>query len=290
LLFEFILNFELWHLNFNMQYTDTQIKDLELKAKQIRRLIIQMLAKAGSGHPGGSLSSADLITALYFMILRHNPKEPNWPDRDRFHMSKGHCCPLWYAVLAESGYFPSKELWSLRQLGSILQGHPDRRTPGVTVASGSLGQGLSVALGMSLAARIDKKDYRVYCLLGDGETQEGNIWEAAMAASHYKCDNLCAMLDYNGFQIDGRTKDIMNLEPLVSKWQAFGWHAIEIDGHNIKEILSAFDEAKTIKGRPAIIIARTIKGKGVSFMENVVDFHGRAPTPEEAQKALKELE
>jgi transketolase len=273
-----------------MQYTDSQIKDLELKAKQIRRLIIQMLAKAGSGHPGGSLSSADLITALYFMILRHNPKEPNWPDRDRFHMSKGHCCPLWYAVLAESGYFPSKELWSLRQLGSILQGHPDRRTPGVTVASGSLGQGLSVALGMSLAARIDKKDYRVYCLLGDGETQEGNIWEAAMAASHYKCDNLCAMLDYNGFQIDGRTKDIMNLEPLVSKWQAFGWHAIEIDGHNIKEILSAFDEAKTIKGRPAIIIARTIKGKGVSFMENVVDFHGRAPTPEEAQKALKELE
>jgi len=273
-----------------MEYSDNQIKQLEEKAKQIRRLIIQMLAKAGSGHPGGSLSSADLITALYFMILRHNPKEPNWPDRDRFHMSKGHCCPLWYAVLAESGYFPSKELWSLRQLGSILQGHPDRRTPGVTVASGSLGQGLSVALGMSLAARIDKKDYRVYCLLGDGETQEGNIWEAAMAASHYKCDNLCAMLDYNGFQIDGRTKDIMNLEPLVSKWQAFGWHAIEIDGHNIKEILSAFDEAKTIKGKPAIIIARTIKGKGVSFMENVVDFHGRAPTPEEAQKALKELE
>ena len=273
-----------------MQYTDNQIKELEAKAKQIRRLIIQMLAKAGSGHPGGSLSSADLITALYFMVLRHNPKEPNWPDRDRFHMSKGHCCPLWYAVLAESGYFPTKELWSLRQLGSILQGHPDRRTPGVTVASGSLGQGLSVALGMSLAARIDKKDYRVYCLLGDGETQEGNIWEAAMAASHYKCDNLCAMLDYNGFQIDGRTKDIMNLEPVVAKWQAFGWHTIEIDGHNMKQILSAYAEAKTIKGKPAIIIARTIKGKGVSFMENVVDFHGRAPTKEEAEKALKELE
>ncbi len=273
-----------------MQYTDSQIKELENKAKQIRRLIIQMLAKAGSGHPGGSLSSADLITALYFMLLRHNPKEPNWPDRDRFHMSKGHCCPLWYAVLAESGYFPTKELWSLRQLGSILQGHPDRRTPGVTVASGSLGQGLSVALGMSLAARIDKKDYRVYCLLGDGETQEGNIWEAAMAASHYKCDNLCAMLDYNGFQIDGKTRDIMNLEPLPDKWRAFGWHTIEIDGHNMKQILSAFDEAKTSKGGPTIIIARTIKGKGVSFMENVVDFHGRAPTKEEAEKALKELE
>jgi transketolase len=273
-----------------MPYTDTQIKELENKAKQIRRLIIQMLDKAGSGHPGGSLSSADLITALFFMFLRHNPKEPNWPDRDRFHMSKGHCCPLWYAVLAESGYFPVKELWSLRQLGSILQGHPDRRTPGVSVASGSLGQGLSVALGMSLAARIDKKDYRVYCLLGDGEIQEGNIWEAAMAASHYKCSNLCAILDYNGFQIDGRTKDIMDLEPLPAKWQAFGWHTIEIDGHNMKEILSAFEEAKTIKGKPAIIIARTIKGKGVSFMENVVDFHGRAPTREEAEKALKELE
>ena len=171
-----------------------------------------------------------------------------------------------------------------------MQGHPDRRTPGVTVASGSLGQGLSVALGMSLAARIDKKDYRVYCLLGDGETQEGNIWEAAMAASHYKRDNLCAMLDYNGFQIDGKTKDIMNLEPLVAKWQAFGWHTIEIDGHNIKEILSAYEEAKTIKSKPTIIIAHTIKGKGVSFMENVVDFHGRAPTKEEAEKALKELE
>ena len=272
-----------------MQYTDTQIKELEAKAKQIRRLIIQMLAKAGSGHPGGSLSSTDLITALFFMTLRHNPKEPNWPDRDRFHMSKGHCCPLWYAVLAESGYFPLKELWSLRQLGSILQGHPDRRTPGVSVAAGSLGQGLSVALGMSLAAKLDKKDYRVYCLLGDGEIQEGNIWEAAMAASHYKCGNLCAMLDYNGFQIDGKTRDIMNLEPLPAKWQAFGWHTIEIDGHNMKEILSAYAEAKTIKGKPTIIIARTIKGKGVSFMENVLDFHGRAPTKEEAEKALEEL-
>ncbi len=273
-----------------MQYTGNQIKELEEKAKQIRRLIIQMLAKAGSGHPGGSLSSTDLITALYFSVLRHNPKNPDWPDRDRFHMSKGHCCPLWYAVLAESGYFPIERLWTLRQLGSMLQGHPDRRAPGIDVASGSLGQGLSVALGMSLAARIDKKDYRVYCLLGDGEIQEGNIWEAAMAATHYQCGNLCAVLDYNGFQIDGRTKDIMNLEPLAAKWQAFGWHTIEIDGHNMKEILSAYAEAETIKDKPAIIIAHTIKGKGVSFMENVLDFHGRAPTKEEAEKALKELE
>ncbi|MDD4980989.1 MAG: transketolase [Candidatus Omnitrophica bacterium] len=270
--------------------TDTQIKELEKKAKQIRRLIIEMLAKAGSGHPGGSLSSADLITGLYFSVLRHDPKKPGWPERDRFHMSKGHCCPLWYAVLAESGYFPIERLWTLRRLGSMLQGHPDRHTTGIDVASGSLGQGLSVALGMSLAARIDKKDYRVYCLMGDGEIQEGNIWEAAMAAAHYRCGNLCALLDYNGFQIDGRTKDIMNLEPLAAKWQAFGWHTIEIDGHNMKEILCAYTEAKTIKDKPTIIIGHTIKGKGVSFMENVLDFHGRAPTKEEAERALKELE
>src|SRR4030043_30181 len=203
---------------------EAQIKELEEKAKRIRRLIIKMLAKAGSGHPGGSLSAADLVTALYFSVLRYNPKEPRWPDRDRFHMSKGHCCPLWYAVLAESGYFPIEKLWTLRQLGSMLQGHPDRRTPGVEVSSGSLGQGLSVAMGMSLAAKIDKRDYRVYVLMGDGEIQEGNIWEAAMACAHYKCDNLCGILDYNGFQIDGRICDIMGLEPVVAKWQAFGWH------------------------------------------------------------------
>ena len=269
---------------------ELQTKQLEEKAKLIRRLIIRMLAKAGSGHPGGSLSSTDLITALFFAVLKHNPKNPKWPDRDRFHMSKGHCCPLWYAVLAESGYFAKEELMTLRQLGSLLQGHPDRRTPGVEVSSGSLGQGLSVALGMSLAAKIDKKDYRVYVLIGDGETQEGNIWEAAMAAAHYNRDNICAIMDYNGFQIDGTTKAVMNLEPLANKWKAFGWHTIEIDGHNMRQILEAYAEAKTIKNKPTIIIAATIKGKGVSFMENVVDFHGRAPTPEEAVKALKELE
>lgn len=269
---------------------EQEIKSLEDKAKQIRRLIIKMLAKAGSGHPGGSLSSCDLITCLYFKIMRYRASEPNWPDRDRFHLSKGHCCPALYAALAEAGYFPVDELWTLRKLGSILQGHPDRRTPGVEVASGSLGQGLSVALGMSLAGKIDNRQYRVYCLLGDGEIQEGNIWEAAMASAHYKCDNLCAILDYNGFQIDGCIKEIMNLEPIVDKWSSFGWHTIEIDGHKIKEILGAFEEAKTIKGKPSIIIAHTIKGKGVSFMENVLDFHGRAPTKEEAEKALKELE
>jgi len=273
-----------------MQYPEAKIKELEEKAKQIRRLIVQMIAKAGSGHPGGSLSAADLITALFFDVLRHNPAQPTWPDRDRFHMSKGHCCPLWYAVLAESGYFSKEKILTLRQLGSMLQGHPDRRTPGVEVASGSLGQGLSVGLGMSLAAKIDKRDYYVYCLMGDGEIQEGNIWEAAMACAHYKCDNLCAILDRNGFQIDGKTKDIMSIEPVVDKWRSFGWHTIDIDGHDMKQILSAYQEAKTIKGKPSIIIAHTIKGKGVSFMENVVDFHGRAPTMEEAERALKELE
>lgn len=273
-----------------MPYTDDQIQELENKAKQIRRLIIRMISKAGSGHPGGSLSSTDLITALYFSVMRLKPSEPNWPGRDRFHMSKGHCCPLWYAALVEAGYFPEEKLWSLRQIGSLLQGHPDRRTPGVEVASGSLGQGLSVAVGMSLAAKVDKKDTRVYCLMGDGELQEGNIWEAAMAASHYKCDNLCGIVDYNGFQIDGRVKDIMNLEPLAQKWEAFGWQAIEIDGHNMREILNAYDQAKTVKNKPSVIVAHTIKGKGVSFMENIAEFHGRAPTKEETEIALKELE
>jgi transketolase len=264
-------------------------EELVAQARQIRRLIIQMLAKAGSGHPGGSLSATDLITALYFNVLRFNPADPQWPDRDRFHMSKGHCCPLWYAVLAQTGYFPKEKLFTLRNLGSILQGHPDRKTPGVESASGSLGQGLSIALGMSLAAKVDKKDYRVYCLLGDGELQEGSVWEAAMACAHFSCDNLCAILDANGCQIDGRCKDIMGLEPLAAKWQAFGWQVIEINGHDMLQILSAYEQAKTVKSKPTIIIARTIKGKGVSFMEGVVGFHGRAPTEEEAQRALEEL-
>jgi transketolase len=265
------------------------VKELEAKAKEARRLIIEMLVKAGSGHPGGSLSAADLVVALYFGALRFNPKDPQWPDRDRFHMSKGHCCPLWYAVLAQAGYFPREELFTLRQLGSNLQGHPARSTPGVESASGSLGQGLSIGLGMSLAAKVDKKDYRVYVLLGDGEAQEGNIWEAAMACSHFACDNLCAILDFNGCQIDGKCEDIMGLEPLAAKWQAFGWQVIEINGHDMQQILSAYAQAKEVKSKPTIIIARTVKGKGVSFMEGVIGFHGKAPTKEEAEKALREL-
>jgi len=273
-----------------MKYTDPDIKELHKKAKQIRRLIVQMLVKAGSGHPGGSLSATDLITVLFFHEMKINPQNPADPDRDRFHMSKGHCCPLWYAVLSEAGYFPKEKLWTLRKMGSMLQGHPDRRTPGVEVASGSLGQGLSVSVGMGLAMKIDQKNSRIYCLMGDGEVQEGNIWEAAMAASHYKLDNLCAILDSNKFQIDGKIQDVMNLEPLEDKWKAFGWHVITIDGHDIKQILSAYDEARSIKGKPSIIIAHTIKGKGVSFMENVVDFHGKVPSKEQEIQALDELE
>ncbi|MBN3038282.1 MAG: transketolase [Candidatus Omnitrophica bacterium] len=277
------------HSRTRKTHSSEEVKKLKEKAKQIRRLIVQMLAKAGSGHPGGSLSSTDIMTCLYFSVMNHEPKKTKWPGRDRFHMSKGHCCPVWYAVLAESGYFPKEWLWTLRKLGSNLQGHPDWRTPGVDVGSGSLGQGLSIALGMALAAKLDKAGHRVYVLLGDGEIQEGQIWEAAMAASHYRCDNLCAVLDYNGYQIDGKVSEIMNLEPLVEKWRAFGWHVVTIDGHDIADILSAFDQAKDLKDKPTIIIARTIKGKGVSFMENVVDFHGRAPTEAETKQALEEL-
>jgi transketolase len=267
-----------------------KISQLKKRANKIRKLIIQMLARAKSGHPGGSLSSTEIITCLYFEVMRHDPHNPNWPDRDRFHLSKGHCCPALYAALALSGYFKIEELWNLRTLGSILQGHPDRRTPGVEVASGSLGQGLSVAVGMALAGRIDKKDWRVYCLMGDGEIQEGNIWEAAMSAAHFKLDNLCGIVDYNRFQIDGRVEEIMNLEPLVNKWESFGWHVIQCDGHNIEELLEAFDESKMVKQKPSVIIAHTVKGKGVSFMEHVVDFHGRAPTEKEKEIALAELE
>lgn len=269
---------------------EKKIKLLKSKANSIRKLIVEMLAEAKSGHPGGSLSAAEIIACLYFEIMRHDSKNPDWSQRDRFHLSKGHCCPALYAALALCGYFPLEELMKLRKLGSLLQGHPDKRTPGIEVASGSLGQGLSVALGMALACRIDKNDSRVYCLMGDGEIQEGNIWEAAMAAAHYKVDNLCGIVDYNRFQIDGRTEEIMSIEPLVNKWESFGWHVIQSDGHNVEELLEAFAKTKTVKSKPSVIIAHTVKGKGVSFMEHVVDFHGRAPSDKEKEVALKELQ
>jgi transketolase len=268
--------------------TDTH--KLEAIAVKVRRHIIRMIKEAGSGHPGGSLSCTDMIVALYFGKLKHNPKQPDWPDRDRFILSKGHGCPAWYAILAEAGYFDVKELDTLRKFGSRLQGHPERgRLPGIEVSSGSLGQGLSVGVGMALAGRLDKKDYRVYVMVGCGEIQEGQIWEAAMSASHYKLDNLCAILDNNGFQIGGEIDKIMSPKPIPEKWQAFGWHVIEIDGHNMKQILDAYSKAEKIKGKPTMIVANTIKGKGVSFMEKVADWHGKAPSEEQAQLALADL-
>ncbi len=267
-----------------------KIKNLRQKANEIRRLIIEMLARARSGHPGGSLSSTEIITCLFFDVLRHNPRDPNWPQRDRFHLSKGHACPALYAALALCGYFDKDKLWNLRKFGALLQGHSDSRIPGIDVGSGSLGQGLSVALGMGLAGKLDRQYYRVYCLMGDGELQEGNIWEAAMAAAHFKVDNLCGIVDYNHFQIDGRVEEVIDLEPLVDKWTAFGWYVVQCDGHNIEELLECFNKAQTVKGKPTVIIAQTIKGKGISFMENVVDFHGRAPSEEEKKIALEELD
>ena len=266
------------------------IKSLEERAKVIRRHVIRMLAKAGSGHPGSSLSTVDLLVALFYNKLKHNPQQPAWPDRDRFVLSKGHGCPALYAVLAEKGYFGIDKLDTLRQFGSILQGHPCMKTtPGIEISGGSLGQGLSVGLGIALAAKLDKKDYRTYVMLGDGELAEGQVWEAAMAASHYKADNLCAIIDQNGLQIDGFIHEIMSSYPIPDKWRGFGWHVIEINGHDYKAISSAYDEAEKIKGRPTVIVAKTIKGKGVSFMENQVDWHGKAPSKEEAERALAEL-
>jgi transketolase len=265
--------------------------ELTEMAKKLRRHVITMTAIAGSGHPGGSLSAADIITALYFKVLRNNPKNPQWSDRDRFILSKGHAAPILYAALAETGYFPVAELATLRKLDSRLQGHADRKfTPGVEMSAGSLGMGLSFAIGVALAARLDSKTYRTYVLLSDGECEEGETWEAALSAAHFKLDNLTAIVDYNGMQLSGWTRDIMNLEPFTRKWQAFGWHTINIDGHNFDQILSAYQRAEKIKGKPTVIVAHTIKGKGVSFMENNVAFHGKAPTWEEAERALKELE
>jgi len=267
-----------------------ETQPLEKVALEVRRSIIRMTAAASSGHPGGSPSIADIITALYIGEMNHRPREPFWPDRDRLHLSKGHACPALYAILAETGYFPREELLTLRKIDSRLQGHPDyRMTPGVDMSSGSLGQWLSIANGMALAGRLSRKEYRVYVILGDGEVQEGQIWEAAMSSHHYGIDSLCAILDYNGLQIDGPVRQIMDVAPLKEKWEAFGWNAIEIDGHSFEQIFDALDMARETKGQPTVIVARTVKGKGVSFMENKVEFHGKAPTPEEAVEALREL-
>jgi transketolase len=274
-----------------MPFDQNTIASLEAHAKAVRRDVVRMLAKAASGHPGGSLSCADIVVALYFHVMRHDPRRPDWPERDRFLMSKGHCAPTWYAALAKAGYFPVEWLDGLRKLNSPLQGHPDMlKTPGVDMSSGSLGQGLSIANGMALAARLDGRAYRVYVLLGDGEIQEGQIWEAAMTSAHHGLDNLCAIVDNNGLQIDGHIDEIKSLGSIPAKWESFGWNVVEIDGHDMGEILEAFDKARDVKARPTIIVARTVKGKGVSFMEDMVDYHGVAPTQEECVRALAEME
>jgi transketolase len=250
-----------------------------------------MIGTAGSGHPGGSLSAADILTILYFKVLKHDPRNPDWAERDRFILSKGHAAPVLYATLCEAGYLQEAELCTLRKMDSRLQGHPECHiTPGVEMSAGALGLGLSFGIGVALNARLDKKDYYTYVLMGDGELDEGQVWEAAMAAAHYKLDHLIAIVDNNRLQIDGWTKDVMNTEPLNDKWASFGWVVLETDGNDIEKLIDTFDRAKTSRHQPTMIIARTTKGKGVSFMENNADFHGKAPTAEELKIALKELE
>ena len=272
-------------------YNDKNIRKLDLIAVKIRKHIIEMLYKAKSGHPGGSLSAVDALVALYFVHMEHNPKKPNDPNRDRFILSKGHAAPALYAVLAESGYFDVKELTKLRTINCMLQGHPVcTYVPGVEASTGSLGLGLSFANGVALAGKLDKKDYKVYAMLGDGETGEGQIWEAAAVASHYKLDNLTAMIDRNFLQIDGHTEDVLKLESVTDRWSSFGWNVIEINGHDIGQILDALKEADAHERQPTIIVLNTTKGKGVSFMENNVDFHGVPPNEMERNIAIKELD
>jgi transketolase len=268
----------------------TDIQELENISKKVRIHILHMLTQSGSGHTGGSLSAADMAVSIYFSKMKFNPADPAWKDRDRFILSKGHAAPLLYAIMAEAGYFPLETLDQLRKSESPLQGHPCcKKLPGVEVSTGSLGQGLSVANGMALGLRLDDNPARVYCIMGDGEIQEGQVWEAAMTAAHYKIDNICAVVDNNELQIDGPVEEVMGIQPVHDKWEAFGWHAISIDGHDMKEILTALEEAEQIKGKPTVIIANTTKGKGVSFFEDKVEYHGVAPSLEEFDMAVKEI-
>ena len=260
-------------------------------ANKIRIDIINSLAEAGSGHTGGSLGLADVFTALYFQILNHNPKQPDWEDRDRLILSIGHVAPVLYTSLAHAGYFPVSELLSLRKLGSRLQGHPgrDHGLPGIELSAGSLGQGLSVAVGMALSAKMDKKNWKVISIHGDGEMQEGSVWEAAMSAAHYKLDNLVAVVDRNGVQIDGKTSDVLEIEPLTKKWQSFGWNVLECDGHDFKNIIQTFNKAYNTKNIPSVIIANTIMGKGVKEIEGNYHWHGRVPDKKEAEIFINQL-
>ncbi len=266
------------------------MEELVEKAKEIRREIIEEVYQAQSGHPGGSLSIADILTVLYFKELNIDPKNPEWAERDRFVLSKGHCSPALYAALASRGFFEKEQLKTFRKLDSNLQGHPDRKhIPGVDMTTGSLGQGLSVANGMAISAKLDKKSYRVYCVLGDGEIEEGQVWEAAMTANKYHLDNLCVIVDNNNLQIDGKIEEVMSPYPIDEKFRSFGFEVIKIDGHNIEEIIKAFEVARNIKGKPTCIIASTIKGKGVSFMENQASWHGKAPNDEQYKQAISEF-
>lgn len=269
---------------------EDKFQHLEEIANRLRQSVIGMLVEAGSGHSAGPLGMADIFAAFYFHILNHDPKKPLWPDRDRLILSNGHICPIQYAALAQAGYFPLSELKTLRKLGTRLQGHPHRGVlPGVETTSGPLGSGLSQAIGMALAARLDQKKYRIYCLMSDAEHQEGNTWEAIMFAGKEKLNNLTAVIDRNNIQIDGFTEQVMPLEPLRKKYEAFNWHVLEVDGHNIEDFVDAINEAKAIYEKPTVIIAHTIPGKGVDFMEKDFNWHGKPPTREEANKALAEL-
>jgi transketolase len=267
------------------------MKELQHIARKIRIDIVKSITEAGSGHTGGSLGLTDIFTALYFKILRHKPLEPLWDDRDRLILSIGHVAPVLYATLAHAGYFPVQELQTLRKLGSRLQGHPgrDHGLPGLELSAGSLGQGLSVAVGMALSAKMDHKHWRVYTVHGDGELQEGSIWEAAMSAAHYHLDNLIAIVDRNGVQIDGKTKEVMDIEPLRDKWESFGWRVLECNGHDFNDILRAFTEAGSTRDAPSVIIARTIMGKGVRQIEGDYHWHGKAPNPEQAEMFIQEI-
>jgi transketolase len=272
--------------------TDADVPMLKRRAQRIRRDVIEMLAAAGSGHPGGCLSAADLVACLYFGVMRHRPEEPGWPDRDRFVLSKGHACPVLYAALAEAGYITRDLLTSLRRFGSPLQGHPDRRKLGlIEVSTGSLGVGLSMGIGLAIAARLRRSPSRTYVMLGDGECEEGQIWEAAMFGAHLKLGNLCAIVDFNRLQLDASIEEITDLEPLAAKWRAFNWHVVEIDGHDGAQILGAFAQAERTTDRPTVIIASTVKGKGVSFMENQLKYHASVPDkPELIDQALREID
>ncbi|NJD03890.1 MAG: transketolase [Ruminiclostridium sp.] len=268
-----------------------KISQLKKQATKIRKHIIDEVYSAASGHPGGSLSCADILTVLYFHEMKVDVKNPRWTDRDRFVLSKGHCAPALYATLAEKGFFPVEELNKFRNIESYLQGHPSMKdVPGVDMSTGSLGQGISAAVGMALAAKLDKKDYRVYAILGDGEIEEGQVWEACMAAAHYKLDNLTAFLDHNGLQIDGKITDIMSPEVVEDKFRAFGWKVVNANGHDYSQINEAIEEAKKTKGMPVMVVADTIKGKGVSFMENAAGWHGSAPNKEQRDQAVAELD